>query len=203
MIGKTWSEDRRKKIMDYIYKSGGPMLGKKHSLDSKRKMSENTKGCKHTNKTKEKISLKNKGKQFSIETKNKMSKSAKIRSLDPASYFNSKEFRKILKDKMLNGQASYMNTFIKNPSKPQLKLYKMILEICPYAILNYPCLNYSIDIAIPFLNIAFEYDGSYWHKDSEYDSNRDNKLKEDGWKIFRFKDIIPNEEEINKLLRKI
>lgn len=102
---------------------------------------------------------------------------------------------------MLDGGAAYCNKFIKNPSKPQIKLYKMVLEVCPYAIMNYPCLNYSIDIAIPFLNLAFEYDGGYWHNEN-LDKTRDEKLKEIGWETFRFKDRIPSFSEIRRIINK-
>lgn len=101
------------------------------------------------------------------------------------------------KEWMNNGGAAYCNKFISNPSKPQLELYKKILKLCPYAIINYPSLNYSIDIAIPFLNIAIEYDGSYWHNDN-HDNKRDEKLKKEGWKIFRFTDRIPNIKELKE-----
>ena len=101
---------------------------------------------------------------------------------------------------MLNGGAAHCNRFIKNPSKPQIELYNKILKLCPYAILNYPCLNYSIDIGIPFLNIAIEYDGSYWHNDKEYDKKRDEQISNIGWNIFRFVDLIPDEIILKRII---
>ncbi len=105
------------------------------------------------------------------------------------------------KEWMRNGGAAYCNMFIKNPSKPQIKFYKKVLKLCPYAILNYPCLNYSIDIAIPFLEVAIEYDEPYWHNEI-YDKKRDKKLKENGWNVFRFSKTIPTAEEIKKILNR-
>lgn len=102
---------------------------------------------------------------------------------------------KIRKKQMKEYQAAYMNFFIKNPSKPQIELYNMVLEICPYAILNYPSLSYSIDIAIPFLNIAIEYDEPYWHQDENKDKERQEKLEKEGWIFFRFKSV-PSKEEL-------
>jgi Protein of unknown function (DUF559) len=102
---------------------------------------------------------------------------------------------------MKNGGAAYCNIFIKNPSRPQLKLYKMVLELCPYAILNYPCLNYSIDIAIPFLNLAIEFDGEYWHKNKEkYDEKRQRQLEQQGWEFFRFSSL-PRIDKISRIFK--
>lgn len=96
---------------------------------------------------------------------------------------------------MLNGGAAYCNSFIKNPSKPQVELFELCQEVLPYPIMNYPCLRYSIDIAIPSLGIAIEYDGSYWH-DKENDKKRQNKLEREGWKFIRYEDRIPSKEEL-------
>ena len=95
-------------------------------------------------------------------------------------------------ERMKNGGAAYMNQFIKNPSKPQITLFKLCQELLPYPILNYPCLNYSIDIAIPKLNLAIEYDGSYWHKDIEKDIKRQKELENEGWLFLRYSDYIPD-----------
>jgi len=103
------------------------------------------------------------------------------------------------RDWMINGGAAYCNRFIKNPSKPQIELYKEVLKLCPYAILNYPSLGYSIDIAIPFLNIAIEYDGSYWH-DENRDIRRDEKLNKEGWRIYRFIDEIPSIQRLRETI---
>jgi very-short-patch-repair endonuclease len=98
-----------------------------------------------------------------------------------------------------NGHAAWMNKFIQNPSKPQKKLYEMVLFLCPYAVLNYPCLNYSIDIAIPFLNLAIEYDEPYWHQNKKADKKRQKDLEQEGWKFIRF-DKLP---DINLLKEKM
>ena len=97
---------------------------------------------------------------------------------------------------MLNGGAAYANSFISNPSKPQVELFKLVNELCPYPIMNYPCLNFSIDIAIPKLSIAIEYDGSYWHQDKEYDNIRQLKLEQEGWKFLRYVDYVPSKQEL-------
>jgi hypothetical protein len=99
------------------------------------------------------------------------------------------------KRRMKKWQAAYMNKFIKNPSKPQVELFKICQKILPYPVLNYPYLNYNIDIAVPSLSLAIEYDGSYWHKDKEYDLKRQKELEEDGWVFLRYTDILPKKKE--------
>jgi len=113
---------------------------------------------------------------------------------DPNSFWRSKEFiDKVTPGRrkhMLDGGAAYCNSFIQNPSKPQVELYNRIKEIYPAAILNYPCyeLNYSLDIAIPELKLWFESDGSYWHKDKkEQDSKRQKEIEDFlGWDCIRY-----------------
>ena len=98
--------------------------------------------------------------------------------------------------RMKNGGAAYANSFIKNPSKPQVKLYEKIKVFFPNAILNYPFQNYSIDIAMPDLKVAIEYDGKYWHKGREKeDQKRQKEIEKEGWKFLRYSQI-PNDGEL-------
>jgi len=87
--------------------------------------------------------------------------------------------------------AAHISSCNKSPSKPQVEMYNGIKQFFPTAILNYlykPIKGRHIvlDVAVPELKWDFEYDGSYWHQDKEKDRLRDEGLKEDGWKIFRF-----------------
>ena len=95
-----------------------------------------------------------------------------------------------------------MLSFIKSPSKPQIKLFKLIKSIYPQAILNYPSLNFSIDIAIPKQMIAIEYDEPYWH-DKEKDKIRQRELENIGWKFLRYVRYIPVIDELKKDLKKM
>jgi len=97
---------------------------------------------------------------------------------------------------MIEGGAAYCNRFIKNPSKPQIELFELCQQVFPYPILNYPCGRYSIDIAIPSLNLAIEYDGSYWHPDEIYDKKRQKFIENQGWKVIRFIDRVPDIDEL-------
>jgi hypothetical protein len=139
----------------------------------------------------------------------RIKKANKIRKIKTKNWWEShpekkEEFSKWMK----NGQAVFTQSFITNPSGPQVETWKRTCKICPYVYLNFPVTHlensYSIDIAIPKLEIAIETDGSYWHQDKEKDLKRQQELEEDGWKFIRYKDIVPTldqlKEDIQKLL---
>jgi len=87
---------------------------------------------------------------------------------------------------------------IQSPSKPQIELFKIVKKIFPNAELNYPMLNYLLDIAIPDKKIDIEYDCSYWHSE-EKDNRRNEKLHFIGWKVIRFIDRLPSINEIREI----
>ena len=95
---------------------------------------------------------------------------------------------KTQKDWMGKNGASYVSSFVKNPSKPQVELYNRVKELYPTAEINYPIrkINKCLDVAIPNLKIWFESDGSYWHQDKEKDSERQKKVEELGWTVIRY-----------------
>lgn len=106
------------------------------------------------------------------------------------------EKKQLINLKTGNGGAAYTQSFIRNPSKPQVNLYNKVKELYPSAILNYPLktINKTLDIAIPDLKIVIEYDGSYWHKDKEKDMKRQKDIEKFGWKFIRYLDKIPSIE---------
>jgi len=107
------------------------------------------------------------GKKHKEDSINKIRKSCKLAWND--------EMKNKQKQRMLNGQAAYCNKFIKNPSKPQFELFKLIKEIYPNSELNFQILNYSIDIAIPKFKLAIE-----------YDKRRQREVESLGWKFIRY-----------------
>ncbi len=203
MYGKTISEETRIKMSiassnrsvetrNKISKAGlGNQYakGSKHSKEvceaqsKKMKGNQVSKGYKHTKEYCEIKSKKMKGNQRALGTK------------------HTEEFCKARVKHMLNGGAAYCNSFIKNPSKPQVELFNLVKLIYPTTILNYPSLNKSIDIAIPNKMIAIEYDGSYWHKDKEADRLRQKNLENIGWKFLRYCDYIPKIDELKMDLK--
>jgi len=105
------------------------------------------------------------------------------------------EHRKRTSEYALNGHATYMCSCNSNPSKPQAVLFELIKSLYSTAILNHPSLNFSIDIAIPDLNIAIEYDEPYWH-DFEKDKIRQRKLETIGWRFLRYISYVPTINEL-------
>jgi hypothetical protein len=126
----------------------------------------------------------------------KVSKIHKQYSLDhPEKAENQRQY-------MLRGGAIKALVGNTNCSKPQVEFFNLVKVIKPDAVLNYPIydINVLLDIAVPSLKIDLEYDGSYWHQDDKFDSERDDKIKSKGWKIYRFRDRIPTEEEIRNII---
>lgn len=86
-----------------------------------------------------------------------------------------------------------MNTMYKNGTVPtsqaQMQTYKTLKELQYNVELNYPYSRCSLDIALFYENIKIdvEYDGSYWHQDSQRDRRRDEFMKSEGWKVLRVK----------------
>jgi len=106
-------------------------------------------------------------------------------------------WRKYKSKELSNGKAAWMNTFIENPSKPQVDLYNIVKNIYDDAEINYFTYNFSIDVAVPSKNIAIEYDGSYWHKGKEVeDKKRQDILESKGWKFLRYVDYVPSESDL-------
>lgn len=98
--------------------------------------------------------------------------------------------------------------FSKKISKGQQLLFELIKDKFPTAVLEYKVVierNYFLDIAVPELKLNFEYDGTYWHSSDEAkkrDLERDEKLNQLGWKIFRFKLDCPTIDKLKELIKK-
>lgn len=127
-----------------------------------------------------------------IEDVKKKKRETSFKNYGVSNYTKTEEYI----NEMKNGRAAFMNNFITNPSKPQVELFQLCQQVFPYPVLNYPCGRYSIDIAIPILNLAIEYDGSYWHQDEEYDKRRQEFIESEGWKVIRYVDRIPTLKEL-------
>ena len=78
-FGYKISDETRKKLSIARIGKDSPMYGKKHSAETKRKMSEAQKGKKQSAETRRKISKAGKGRKHSNETKRKMSEAGKGR----------------------------------------------------------------------------------------------------------------------------
>ena len=78
-------------------------------------------------------------------------------------------------------------------SKPQKFLFDAIsktFEPC-IVVMEHPVKTKDnmrfIDVALPTFKLGFEYDGKYWHQDTEKDIQRNIELKECGWEIIHIK----------------
>lgn len=116
-----------------------------------------------------------------------------------------KNFSESQRIRMLNGGAIIALNGVISPSKPQIKLFKLVSEIYPLAELEFweKRANKRIDIVIKEYMIAIEYDGSYWHQDKERDIKRQKSLEDFGWKFIRYKDKIPSKKELLKDINSI
>ena len=73
------------------------------------------------------------------------------------------------------------------PSPPQLELYDLVKQVYPDAELEYRLGNRRLDIAVPSKRIDWEYDGQYYHSDSNRDEKRDMDIKNSGWRTIRIR----------------
>lgn len=130
-----------------------------------------------------------------IEELNKKIQNTNIAKYHGISPFCSEDVRKRIRTTLYNNGSC-------PTSQKQIDLNDMICRIFGNCELNYPCDKVSLD-CMTFINgvkIDVEYDGWYWHKDSELrDRRRDNYVKSQGYKILRivaYADRLPTEEEL-------
>jgi very-short-patch-repair endonuclease len=107
----------------------------------------------------------------------------------------------MLKSDIVKKNCLRAQSFIKSPSKPQIKLFNMIKKEFNSAELNFPLIldngkGYSLDVVIPEYKIAIEYDGFYWHKDRDKDLKRQRECEDYGFKFIRYQDNVPSEEKL-------
>ena len=135
-----------------------------------------------------------------------------------AAYVNSfvtKEGRRRQLEWMKNGGAAYLRSFVKNISFPQTAIYENVKILFPdlTVIINYPFLNYSLDVVILEFKIVVEYDGFPFHDDSIFgdtkkDLERQKECEKYGWKFIRYKgtrakDIIPTSEQVKEDIKEV
>ena len=73
-------------------------------------------------------------------------------------------------------------------SFPEQVLYFYLNKIYPDAINGDRHLDVELDIYVPSCNIAFEYDGSAWHKSFEKDIKKNNICEMEGIKLYRIRE---------------
>ncbi len=204
-LRKPKSEETKKKMSEAC-------KGRRLSEETKQKLREKSTGRKHSEESIEKMKKNHvgmKGKHHSEESKLKMSKSlvgngfiGRKHSEESIKKMNETRIKRGVyertKNRMLNGGSAHANSFVKNPSKPQLELFNLVKIIDIFPVLNFAVkeVNKCIDIALPTRKIAIEYDGSYWHKDEEKDKQRQKQIESLGWKFIRYRDRVPSLDEL-------
>ena len=100
-------------------------------------------------------------------------------------------------------------TMLKNSNCPtssqQIKVYEMLRTKYDNCELNKQCSKNILDCVVTIGNIKIdiEYDGSYWHKDSQRDRRRDEVVKSYGYKILRIKGghKLPTYEQLEEAIQ--
>lgn len=208
------SQDQKRKIKEGTIKAyENEEVRERHKLNTPRGKNHCCYGTEgywkdrnHTEETKHKMCLSQQGKKHHFYGKKHKETTKKKTSYSMKKWWNTIDGvkqRQKQSNKMKEGQAAYANSFITNPSKPQVELFNKVKKIFNSAILNYPFFSYSLDIAIPEKRLVIEYDGSYWHNDKDYDKRRQNYLERHGWKFLRYVDKVPSFNELNIDILKI
>lgn len=202
LYGKPCSEERKKKISDSNKewnRNNTPIwLGRKHTEETKRKVGEKSLGRKHDEDFKERW------RQRCLDGHAaKMNKAPR----DPEKM---KRFKENRRQWMLEN-GTYVKSFIKKISNDEIKLGNLVKELYPDCKFQYSVLNFLLDIALPELKIAIEFDGYYHYEDmrdkeeKEYYKIRREKIENEGWKFYRVTmfDKFPNLEEVKQNIQKL
>lgn len=185
--GRIASKETREKMSRATKGRPSQMKGKRHTEESKRKISESHKKLhRHlSEEEKQKISIIHKGNKHCLGRK-QTEEWKKQHSLFMKNYLlsNPEENEKYIKN-LLNG-------IIQRPSKPQLRLFETIKKLYPdyYVDTEWKVKTLiglrSIDVAIPELLLGFEWDEPYWHKDKEKDQRRHEAIEAEGWELTHY-----------------
>ena len=173
-------------------KSG--FIGKKHSEETKRIMSESRRGKKHPFY----------GKHHSKETKENISKALKGRKLEE---LHSKEKVEEIRNKIKEARAKQIfpikDTLIE--VKIQNFLKQLGIEFFTHQRMNIKH-SYQCDILIPSKNLVIECDGDYWHNyptGTDIDHIRTSELLKSGFRVLRLWEFEIKDMELNYFKEKI
>ncbi len=86
-------------------------------------------------------------------------------------------------------------------SFPEQAIYFYIKKLFPDAINGDTHLKMELDIFIPSKNVAIEYDGIFWHKNSKSDARKNKLCRENKILLFRVKENTKEESVENNYLR--
>lgn len=74
-------------------------------------------------------------------------------------------------------------------SSQQIEVTSILTDMCGDCAMNVPCGECLLDCVVCINNerIDVEYDGVYWHQDTQKDRRRDEYVKSQGYKVLRIK----------------
>ncbi len=150
-----------------------------------------------------------------LEVQNKVRKT-NLEKFGKEYYSQTGEYKKHLKElcyekygyshmlKSPDVRAKIANTMAKNgtcpTSKQQIKLKEILEELYGNCEMNKPCGQNLLDcvVEVEGILIDVEYDGWYWHQDTQRDRRRDEFVKSQGYKVLRIvgNKKVPNKEEL-------
>jgi len=97
--------------------------------------------------------------------------------------------------------------FCTNPSStPELRIFSELKTIFPSALHRKKINGHEVDILIPELNIAIEYDGEFWHRKKQKQDLRKNEMLKDKVTLIRVRDKglpLLTENDIKQTTRNI
>lgn len=208
MLGKKHSNETKIKISNFNKGRVSCMYGKTHSLKTKQKMSESSKGRVFSNIHRKRLSISGKGGVFSIEHRKKISEKSKLRvgSKNP---FYGKTHSIDNKLKISDSRFKYMRN---NKGLFISKLDKHFESLLKFNNIDYEPQKVIERCSIDFFlspNICIFCDGDYWHNLDSHkkrDFYVNNKLRENGFLVLRFweHEIHENSDKcIDKIKRSV
>ena len=104
-----------------------------------------------------------------------------------------------------NGTGCPICNSERNTSMPEFAIMFYLKKYNLEAMHSYKEYGYELDVYIPSMKIAIEYDGYYWHKNkAEKDLEKNQKCKKDGVKLYRIREGLPslNDSSIDYIINK-
>jgi len=125
---------------------------------------------------------------------------------------NSKEQRERMRKSAIERMKKKKGTWFQNgPSAGEMELYNFVKELAPDTVQNDVNIlsGLELDIVIPSMKLAMEYNGGYWHsdlfKDKKYHLNKQKEAAEKGYRLIHVWecDWFHKKEIIKSILKSI
>ena len=125
---------------------------------------------------------------------------------------NTKEQKMRMRKSAINRMKKKQGVWFDNgPSKLENELYNFVVKLLPDAIQSDRKIlsGLELDIVIPSLKLAIEFNGEYWHSDifknKKYHLNKQNEVEDKGYRLIHIweSDWIHKKEIIKSILKSI